>query len=163
MDIFKAEKVNASIEIQEEIAHTQVSWLLQKVAWVSLFVIVALVIAGLFGDGAASYKSVNQGHFNVQYDQLFRYQAEKMIRISSKSQTIKTVAIAQSLMNYFKISQIIPEPTRSYIVKDKRVYEFYADRNFTIAFYLTPMEHGSVSGKIEVNDEVFDIKHFIYP
>jgi hypothetical protein len=163
MKIAQAEKVNADIEVDEEIGHTQLSWRLQKVAWVSLFIIIALVVIGLFGDGHLSLQSVTSQHFNVQYDEYYRYQTEKSVRITSKTQTIKTVTIAQSLMNSFKVTQITPVPTRSYIVGDSRVFEFYADRNFAVAFYLTPMEPGMVEGKLKVNNVIFNLKHFIYP
>jgi len=163
MKLLNAEKVDPDIEIEEDTGLTRTNWLLQKVAWVTLFVIIALVITGLFGDGHVSLKSVTKQHFNVQYDQYFRYQSEKTIRIISKTQTVKTVAIAQSLMNDFKITQIIPTPTRSYIVGDSRVFEFYGDRNFAVAFYVIPMEPGTVEGVLKVNDIAFDLKHFIYP
>ena len=159
----KAEKVDVDIDIKEDPQLTQTGWMLQKVAWVALFIIVAMVGVGLFGDGHLSLKILDKQGFNLQYDQYYRYESEKTVRISSKTETIKRVAIAQSLTNSFQINQIIPVPTRSYIENDSRVYEFYGDRNFTVIFYCVPMEPGSVEGQVIVNNVKFDLKHFIYP
>ena len=163
MGIDRAEKVQADIDINEDAALSQTGWWMQKVAWISLFIIVAMVSLGLFGDGHLSLKFLDKQGFNLQYDQYFRYQTEKTIRISSRTETVKTVAVDQSLLNRFQVMQIVPVPTRSYIENDSRVYEFYGDRNFIVVFYLTPMEPGIAKGVVKVNNVSFDLKHLIYP
>jgi len=151
------------LQIAEEVSHTQRSWKLQKVAWVILFILVAITCTGLFGDGALSFNAIYKQGVSIQYDRFFRYQAEKSIRISSAKTDIAKVAIAQSLTNYFKVTQVVPEPSRSYIEDNKRVYEFEASKNKIVLFYLTPMEPGNVEGDVVVNGVVFRLKHLIYP
>ncbi|MBS7563650.1 hypothetical protein KHS38_04465 [Mucilaginibacter sp. Bleaf8] len=158
-----AEPVSGTdMEIDEEVKFTQTSWRLQKVAWVAMFVLIAIVCTGLFGDGMLSDTTGNKQNVNIKYERYLRYQAEKMVLISAK-ENIHTITISQSLVDNFKITEFVPQPESSYVQDGHRVYVYKPEKNLRVLLYIIPMKAGHAEGDIIINNVAFHPKFFIYP
>jgi hypothetical protein len=74
-----------------------------------------------------------------------------------------TVTFPSTYLKNFQVDSVLPEPERNVVNDDQIQYHFNGAGNVTITFYLIPQSMGGIDGSIEVNNNRFELNHFIFP
>jgi hypothetical protein len=150
------------LEISQDLGAQHTTWVLQRIGWVGMALLILTALAGGFGDGPLVHRMVSDDHhlFSLEYDRVCRYESEQLLRLTLAPETTKTphvdVWISRSYWSSHAIEQITPEPRTSSTSSDGFVYTFDVDaRNepAMIVMRLRPEYVGSMEGHIRVNDQ----------
>lgn len=159
------EKIRHSLQLDEKLRHQVNGWKAQKIGFAAIAIIIVLTALGLFGNGQLSSTTIEQRSITLEYDRFLRYEKELNIywRLSGDKET--TFQIPIQYLDYFKIENVVPDGYETNISDGYVNYTFIADQpaEIIVHFYLNPQKTGSISGAWIVNDQSFQITHFIYP
>src|SRR3954462_11584167 len=160
-----------SHEIDEDLDFERRQWVVQRVSWVIVVLILVAGFAGVFGVGPLSYTQTTVGPMTVEYQRFIRNLAptELHLRVDQSAAVDGQIHIwlDQSFVDEFEIQEVNPEPVAMESGPDRVVYQFaVAESNpvAEIAFDLEPNEPGPSHSQIGVLDgpEV-DFDQFVYP
>ncbi|MBK1438432.1 hypothetical protein JHJ32_00405 [Parapedobacter sp. ISTM3] len=163
--IHQVEKIEHTLELDEKLSHQQKGWNVQRVCGILILIVVVLTALGLFGNGLLSKRQLANGGTALRYDRFLRYEKETTITWQLSGRDEIEILIPMRYLDAFKIEKITPEGYESRIVNGNVSYTFtVAGAGETaIYFYLNPQKAGSVADTWRVNDQAFEITHFIYP
>jgi hypothetical protein len=157
------EKVDHDLQLDEELKLHRRGWVIQRVGWVIMFLIIIMAALGAFGEGILSEKKVKQGNINIEYQKFFRYETEMKILLESP-QHISSLSFPQEYLKEFRMLRIEPEPDNNSTINSEVVYNFLPSNNRIVTVYLIPKNYGSIKGYIKVNGgATTELNHFIYP
>lgn len=158
------EIVKTDLEIEEELEAHKKGWTAQRIGLALMYLLVLSAAAGLFGDGIASKKTETEHAITVESERFYRYDAPMQVKISAAgSDNNITVAFSNDYLKHFELRSIVPEPAENQITNNQIRYSFDATGDADITFYFVPKSRGSISGSLHVNDQQFELKHYIYP
>lgn len=160
-----------SLQIDDDVAFQKVFWVVQRIGWTILSLIVIFSLFGLTGFGVLSQKEKQQQDVHLQYQTFERNLSPAAMQISFPEKSTDSgsisLAISTSFLNNYEVQSIVPEPESVSLTKDSYQYEFPVKMpgdNATITFYLEPQTIGFQQGVIRVADTVqIPIEQFIYP
>jgi hypothetical protein len=159
------EVIKPQMEIDESLDLQERGWVIQRIGWVLLYAFLIIAALGLFGEGVLSKKSINESAASIEYEKFFRYEGRMEIKVdvsrSTGNQTI--VAFPNNYLKHFQIVSILPEPKENRVQGNKVNYIFEGTAPMNIVFYLVPKQVGQISGELTVNNDTFNLSHFIYP
>jgi hypothetical protein len=159
------EVIKPQLEIDESLDLQERGWVIQRIGWILLYAFVVIAALGFFGEGVLSKKSVEASAASIQYEKFFRYEGrmEMKVDVSSSTGNQTIVAFPNSYLKHFQIESILPEPKENRVQGDKVNYIFEGTAPMNIVFYLVPKQRGRISGVVTVNNDSFNLSHFIYP
>jgi hypothetical protein len=162
----KADKARELAEFQAEERIHRREWLAQRIAWVLLILIILAGLAGLFGSGPLSKRSIATASGTIEVDRFARRRAsdEWLIRaIQDDSQL--ALRISASFLERYEIRAIVPEPASARVDGSDVVFVFdAAAARGTVAFHVEPEAIGLSEGSFVLNDsEPLLIRQFVYP
>ena len=158
------ESVRPTLQIDESLALHRTGWIVQRIGWVMILLVMIAGLLGLFGEGFLSKTHPVSGEIKATYERFFRFESEMKIRVESSGGHIGNISFPQSYLKNFKIVRFVPEPHNNTTLPGEVVYHFLPAQNQLVTIYLTPTNHGNISGIMKVNGtNIFSLHHFIYP
>lgn len=161
------------IEINQDLATQEKTWIIQRVGWGGMALIVIAALTGVFGNGPLARTEItdDQQTLRLSYDRIGRYEGELFLQLVLTAETTKTgrvtVTIDRTYWTSHAVEQIIPEPLTTSIGSDGFLYTFEVDTPSMpamIAFRLRPKYLGALDGRIRVNDAgTLQLHQFIFP
>jgi hypothetical protein len=144
-------------------------WIFQRVGWVFLGLVVLAGLAGLFGNGPLSNRSLSNESATLKFERFVRRDADtrwelELHRLAS-SGTVD-VTIDAPLGASFETVSIQPTPTSTSLSKGRWVYHFElrGEGENRVVFIVQPEHMGQHNGTITVsNAPAFSISQFAYP
>jgi hypothetical protein len=160
----KIERVKTSLQIQEDIDLHIRGWIFQRIGWLLMLMILISSVLGLFGNGLFSEKLIIRNGSSLTFEQFARRDNETEIEILVPHSSGKIqVALSPAFTEIFKVEHIAPEPREQMLKNGFTVYEFAAEANAQLTFFLTTRKAGRIHSTVQVNDTEFELKQFIYP
>ena len=154
----------SSLQIDESLSLHRTGWIVQRIGWVIIVMIMIAGLLGLFGEGMLSKTEPASGGIKATYERFFRFEAEMKIVVESSGDHISNISFSQSYLKNFKILRFIPEPEGNNTSSGEVIYNFLPAQNRLVTIYLTPTNQGGISGDMKVNrSNVISLHHFIYP
>jgi hypothetical protein len=158
------ERIKPSLQLKDEIDLHLRGWIVQRIGWVLLLLLVIAASLGLFGSGWLSSGHVAAENGVVSFERLARFESPmKLIVQVDKTDGDIEVRIPRSYLSCIEIDKIVPEPAAQKAAEGSMIYTFDADPASAIIFYLIPESTGSIRMEMTVDNSVFPVAHFIYP
>jgi hypothetical protein len=99
---------------EEHIRQTRREWVIQRVAWVIMVLILIAALIGFFGNGPWSKRTAmsEDGGLSVEYQRVIRFQAqtELQIRLEAEGDSPATLVIGEGYLEHFELKSVVPEP-----------------------------------------------------
>lgn len=158
------ERIKPSLQLKDDIDLHLRGWIIQRIGWVLLLLLLIAASLGVFGTGWLSSDHVAGKNGTVSFERISRFEAPmKLVVQVEKSDGDIEVRIPRSYISSMEIDKIVPEPVTQKTADGSVVYTFDADPESTIIFYLTPESTGSIRTELTIDNAVFPIAHFIFP
>jgi hypothetical protein len=144
------------LEIDEDPAFVRRSWIVQRLGWTGMGLVVVLALAGLLGSGPLSRRTTQlAGLLRVEYQRFARYEAAQTIAIRLEPAATHTgevrVWVDRRFLDDSKIDAITPTPVRAEAGPDRLVYVFAVTppgAPTTLTLILQAEQIGLTSGRI---------------
>jgi hypothetical protein len=160
------ERVKTDLEIDEHLPMHEQGWKAQLIGLYLIFALVLTAAFGLYGDGLLSTKTLQQSDARVEFQQFYRFEARMELKLELNNSDNAKGMIASfptAYLENFQVESILPEPEKN-IVKEGHVqYVFNGSGNIIVTFFLIPRKVGKIDGSIQVNNNLFQLNHFIFP
>lgn len=150
-----------SLEIDQDMDFQRRAWLVQRIGWVVMALIVLAALLGLFGTGPFSHTTAGaiDGPLRLEYSRFSRYKSPSMLRIHFAPGLVRENQVrlwfSQPYLEALEIEHITPEPSAVEISGDRLIYTFeVADvgQSNVVTYYAQSDKIGSVMGQIGVVD-----------
>ena len=153
------------MEIEDEIDLHKTGWVIQRIGWAMVLVILVTALLGLYGTGWLSKDSVSAMGYNLSYEKYGRYETPTTITLVVGPTAEKEIAVSIPTTYTVKqeISNIVPKPKTEKTANGFITFYFDAADNSHIVFYLEPETFGTINGSFTVNGTELTVSHFIYP
>jgi hypothetical protein len=163
-------KRKGGIELGEDPAFQRREWVFERVSWVTLWLLMAAGLLGLFGSGLLSRtsKETPDGKFRVEYERFARRKAqtEVRVRVEAPARPEARVWVSRAYLHGVRVEEVSPTPLRVEAGEDHQVYVFPVNEGATrlhVQFRVLPDSAGSLSGSVGVGDASVEVSHFVYP
>ncbi|MPZ98566.1 MAG: hypothetical protein GEU80_04355 [Dehalococcoidia bacterium] len=147
-------------------------WLVQRVGWAVMLLIVLGAALGLFGVGPLSEAGAGtDGRLAVDYERFVRFQSETELHVRLSGDALSegraTLWLTAGYLDGMRVSQVIPEPESVEVSGDRLTYTFAAAPEATevgVRFVLLPTRIGGRTGEIGTgHGPGFSLNQFVYP
>jgi hypothetical protein len=137
-------------------------WVVQRVGWAAMVVLVAAGVAGFFGSGPASAGRAGAPRLDVEYERFLRLDrpTELAFRVDGGGPT--ELWLAEDYVHELKIEAISPEPRAVRAGRGRVVFEFDLSGPTNVVFHVRPREVGWLAGQAGVGAPL-ELRHFVYP
>lgn len=165
----KAGKARELAEFRAEERFHRREWLVQRIAWGLLLLIIVAGLAGLFGSGPLSKQAKATASGTIEIDRFARRRASEEWRIrpiqAAEEDSQLALRISSSFLERYEIAAIVPEPASTTIDGSDVVFVFdAAAARGTVALHVEPEHIGLSEGSFALNDsEPLLIRQFVYP
>lgn len=158
------ETVKHHLQLDENLHQHKQGWLVQKIGWAILYLGLLLAVAGIFGTGPLSYRTISQNGHSVEYERFLRFEgeAEMTFNVNAATDTV-TLEIPQQYLEYINVESITPLPLGNKTLNGVTTYFFNAHGNTSIHCNVMAKKPGSITSTLKVNQAAFIIAHQIYP
>jgi hypothetical protein len=159
------------IQVQEDLHFQRRNWLIQRVSWVVIALVLAASLLGAFGRGPLSSAAATStgATIHAEYDRIARFAARTSIGLSVTSPgtggTV-VVRVSRHFLENVEIQGILPQPERVYAGERDVAYEFAIgdDRRARVVFTLLPRAIGSQEVSVSVEGgEGIRFRQFVLP
>lgn len=161
------------LELHQDLDRQQRMWVVQRIGWAGMALIILAAFAGLFGSGlfGRAITSDDRQLFSLEYDRFGRYESELEFRFSLSPEATAarhvTLWVNRAYWTDQAIEHILPEPTGTRIESDGFVYTFEMGTTNTsgvLTFRLRPEYIGGAHGHFRMNEQGSARFHqFIFP
>jgi hypothetical protein len=152
-------------EIEKFISQQQKEWLIFRIAWVFMGLVLIAAALGLFGNGPISEQTYVAHKVHITYQKFMRADKESELYIGLQDQDLgqeTTIGINNDYLKKVKIYQVVPQPAAVEIRDNTLLYRFRSVTNGFISFYLSPQHTGSQPLVITVGGKKMRFNQFIY-
>ena len=161
------------LEISQDLNFQRRSWVVQRVAWVMLALLILAALLGLFGSGPLSRAMAGRqdGPLRAEYHRFWRFKSPMSLRLHIGPQAARSgqarVWLSRSYLEAMSVQHVTPQPQRVEVGPDRLTYVFtlsQPERPTAVTFNIEPEMPGSVPGQAGLeNGAVVSFRHFIYP
>lgn len=164
----------AGLEIDEDIRHQRKVWIIERVSWVIMALLILAASVGLLGHGPFSSGVLNvpSSGLLVQYERFERMNAQALLRIRLGSQqqqddVAARLSLGREFLGKVAISHIEPEPAEVEVWPDRLTYVFTRPEpgnSAEVIIHYQPFSFGKVEVRIGLDGyPVQAFGQFIYP
>lgn len=159
------------LEQERDLAFQRREWMVQRVAWVAMTLILLAALAGLLGSGPLSSTTTEAGPLAVEYNRFERRHAPTglVIRVAPGASSGDRVEVwlPVAFVESLDIESVMPEPAEVRSDGDRIVYAFAIgdpSRPFDATFALEHNNTGSVAGAVGLVDgPEIAFRQIVYP
>ena len=159
-----------SLHVEEDLAYQQREWLVERVGWIVMLLLILVAAAGLFGNGVLSRASVSDGkQVRIEYERFAHYLTPTSFKVhmrtTSKDKDIQ-LRVNNDFLQGIKIEKVVPEPIRVETGDKWLSYHFPVNTpgEVAIKFDLTPEMVGKLSAVIATGSaEPLSFNQLVYP
>jgi hypothetical protein len=161
------------LEIEEDPKLQRRTWVVQRVSWVAMGVIVVAALAGLFAVGPLASREARDpgGLLRAEYHRFERHLTPTHLRLhlspEATSAESVTVLLGREFVDSFRILRITPEPIEMGSAREGAMLRFRvaaAQQPMSIRIDLEPARMGSISGALALAGRApAQISQFVYP
>ncbi len=157
------EVAKVDLDINEELSLHEKGWIIQRIGWGFILVVIIAGALGVFGSGSLVLELRIRGMQRWNTRRYFRYETEMRILVTSEDH-ISSLSMGQEYLKDFRMLRIIPEPSNNTTSNNEVVYNFLPGQNKIVSVYLVPKEYGRIKGVMKINaHDSFQLNHLIYP
>jgi hypothetical protein len=166
-------QANKTLELDQDLAFQQRSWIVQRIGWIVLGLIIVAALLGLFGGGPLSYTTARSqdGALGLEYNLFWRIQAAMTLRVFLMPKTAYAgevrLWLSRSYVDAVDVQHITPQPQRVEAGTDRLTYVFAISQmgqQIEITFQVKPERPGRVAGRLGLEDGItLSFAHVIYP
>ena len=163
-------KRHGSLEIDEDLPLQKKSWLVERIGWASLFVIMALGAAGLFGGGPLSKRQVSSQRISLEYEYFTRNKSPFALNLTIKRDPNEgehaAVWVSMDYLKEVEIVGVMPEPEKVEARQDRHVHFLRWAPDATEMKVLVTAEKdagGKIGGRIGIGSDSVEISQVVYP
>jgi hypothetical protein len=157
------------LEIEEDLLFQKREWLIQRIGWTLMLLVMCSALLGVFGSGPVSKTVINQSDkLSLEYERFARYESPTSLKIKVNSPGENNEAhiwISRNYLDDVKIERIVPEPQNVRAEGEWLVYVFKrgAPGDLVVKLDFTTQVFGRVSGVVASQGVQLTINQFIYP
>ncbi len=161
------------LEISQDLQMQRRIWMLQRVGWGAIALVLLAMLLGLTGRGPLSSATAGQpgAALQVEYERFARFSAPAPLKIRLGPGVARDgkarIWFSHDYIESITIEQISPEPSSMKVLPDRHLYEFELPNpqgEATIMLHTKPQKIGSLTGKIGIMDgPVLSFQHIVYP
>ncbi|MDQ2656315.1 MAG: hypothetical protein M3Y60_02760 [Bacteroidota bacterium] len=162
----KIERVQSSLEIDEDIDLHETGWIIQRIGWGLMLLVLILATLGLFGNGLLSEIKLVAGNTTVLYHKFLRSEADTEMEVVTHDVGGKVrIVLSPDFIDLYKFDRITPEPSSQKVENGYTILEFPAKGQARLVFFFSIREgmRGRIHNTISVNNTDFELNHYIYP
>jgi hypothetical protein len=160
----RPERVQTSLQINEDIDFHSKGWIIQRVGWALMFIFILCAALGLFGNGVLSHRNVTKDGTTVFYERFGRHQSNTRVEIDANGRNGKIeVVLSGNFTESYKIERIVPEAAEQKIQHGSKVYVFTAEGQGHVTFFVNALKQGTITSTVAVNGTGFNLESYIYP
>ncbi len=165
---------DSGLEMGDVMTFQRRSWVVQRIGWIVMLLIVSAGLAGLFGSGPAAHAELGSrdSPLSLKYERFIRQYAPHALSIEIDQSALATDSTAQVWLDQGwlagnEIVSIIPTPVQSWNAGDRTYYRFRvvpgAGRSI-ITIAMNSKSAGSRNGRIGLASQAgHSFRQFIYP
>ncbi|MBT1700950.1 hypothetical protein KK083_28920 [Fulvivirgaceae bacterium PWU4] len=158
------ERIKPSLQLKDDIDLHISGWIVQRIGWVLLLLLLIAASLGVFGTGWLSAGHVAGKNGTVSFERIARFETPmKLVVQIEKADGDIEIRIPRSYLDCMEIDKIVPEPATQKAAGGSAIYTFDAEAESTITFYLMPESTGSIHTELTIDNTNFPIAHFIFP
>ncbi len=145
------------LEIDQDLDYQQQSWIIQRIAWLVMGLVILAGLLGVFGTGLLSNAKVGKqtDPLWLEYGRFERFQSPTKLRLhfspnAGQAGKIR-VWFKRNYLENVQLQQVTPEPESVEAQSDRFIYTFAnpkPNQPTTVTFYLEPDQIGVLSGSV---------------
>src|SRR5688500_10401811 len=106
------EKLKPEAENEDEISLHEKGWIVQRVGWTILFILLTAASFGIFGSGVISTKKLVKNEASVKFERFARFESPMILEIHTQSNTGKIeILLPLSYFSSVELEKIHPHPS----------------------------------------------------
>lgn len=166
-------QADKTLELDQDLAFQHRSWIVQRIGWGVLGLIIVAALLGLFGGGPLSHTTVRSqdGALGLEYNRFWRVQTPMtlyiFLRLRAVNKDETRLWLSRSYIDAVDVQHITPQPQRVEAGTDRFTYIFaisQMDQQIKITFHVEPERPGRVTGRLGLEDgTALSFAHVIYP
>jgi hypothetical protein len=166
-------QADKTLELDQDLAFQHRSWIVQRIGWIVLGLIIVAALLGLFGEGPLSHTTARtqDGSLGLAYNRFWRVQAAMTLRVFLMPKTAYAgevrLWLSRSYVDAVDVQHITPQPQRVEAGTDRLTYVFAISQmgqQIEITFQVKPERPGRVAGRLGLEDgTTLSFAHVIYP
>jgi hypothetical protein len=163
-------KESRRLQVSEDLRFQHRDWIVQRIGWTALALILLAGLAGLLGPGPLSNAEVgNNGSLKVQYERFVRHGSKTELRVYAAPSAFDAgearLAISRDYLSSFDLEQVTPSPVRVDASGDALIFVFQGQPSAVteLSFELQPDELGTHPASVALNGQSVSIQQFTYP
>lgn len=168
-----AREQRSELDTSEDMVFQRRTWLVERVGWVVIALIVIGALLGFFGGGglvASAESATEDGSLSVSYERFCRVSSPTRLRIVARppaGASALRLWFAREYLEAIDISSVVPEPDRVEAAAGRYVFRFSLvapGEAVAILFHIEPREAWSLHGELGiVGGQALGFEQFVYP
>jgi hypothetical protein len=161
------------LEINQDLKHQQQEWLIERIGWSVMGLLVLAALAGLLGPGPLSSARTGDPGSSLwaEYNRFDRYQAPTILKVQVKPEEIADgnfrLKINRDFMEQIELRHIDPQPRSVEADSSSMTYNFNlpaVQQQVTILFHYEANAFGRLPVVLSLADgQQLNFSQFIYP
>lgn len=162
------------LQVAQSMPFQRRSWLVQRIGWAMLLLLVLAALAGLLGEGGPLSEATAtsaDGGLGVEYARFGRYRAPATLKIHLGPQAVQgdeaRVWVSRAYLEAVQIQNIVPEAESVEAGPGGMTYVFKLEEPgapTTVTFNLQPLKRWWIAGAVRLDDgAVVAFNQFVYP
>jgi hypothetical protein len=155
--------------LNEPLPFQRREWIVQRLGWVSMALVILAGALGLFGDGPLAQRTAANAALQFEYDALLHQDAQTTWLLTPRAPPRDgryRLSLDADWARHFRIVDIEPRPQVTELSGGRWVYEFRApDGHATpIQFQVEPRKAGLFEGSVQLEGApALAVTQFVYP
>jgi hypothetical protein len=164
---------HGDLEIPEDLPFQRREWLIERVAWAVMALLIAAALLGLFGTGPLSRTTAGDkaGPLWLEYERFARLLAPAPLRVhlgpGAERDGIVRVWIDRRYIDSLELQQVTPQPDSTEVGVERLIFTFRradGEGAAAITFNMRPSRVGILFGHVGlVNGPALSLQQFVYP
>lgn len=161
----------SGLQISEDMAFQRRTWLVERIVWILLGLVLIAALLGFFGGGgpaASAETSTEDGNLSMQYERFLRLESPTQLRVVARPfGTTLRLWLERDYVEAIEITSIVPEPHRVEAAEDRYTFEFpltASAETATVFFYIEPRKAWNLTGRLGLDGGAeLMLRQLVYP
>ena len=162
-----------NIEINQDLDFQSRYWMIERISWIIIVMVLLAASLGLFGSGPFSSAMMGdkEGPMWLEYDRFERLKTPTVLSVhlgpGVTSNGRARIWLSRYYLERVRIEQVIPQPKNMEVASDRFIYVFKIaerDKSTLVIFHLKPEKPGVLSARLGLVDgPSLSFGQLIYP